>query len=141
MYLFLERREGKEKEGGRNISLLCRIHVPIRDQSHNPGTCPDWESNRQPFALLDDAQPTEPPQSGQHCVLLNSYNSFTTLCCFRAFNIHGICLTWLCVLLTEENHLFPREYFQSRVLTQIYFLWLELKKSFRGASHMALSHT
>ena len=31
----------------------------IRDLAHNPGMCPDWESNWQPVGLWDDAQPTE----------------------------------------------------------------------------------
>ena len=28
--------------------------------------CPDWESNQRPFAPQDDAQASEPHQSGQH---------------------------------------------------------------------------
>ena len=32
--------------------------------THNPGMCPDRESNRRLFGLLDDAQPTEPHQLG-----------------------------------------------------------------------------
>ena len=31
----------------------------------NSGVCPDRESNKWPFNLQDDAQPTEPHQSGQ----------------------------------------------------------------------------
>ena len=43
--------------------------LPTRDLTQNPGVCPDWESNQQPFALLYDAQPTKPHQSG----LLGNY--------------------------------------------------------------------
>ena len=35
-----------------------------RDKTHKPGMCPDVESNWGPFGLQDDAQPTEPHQSG-----------------------------------------------------------------------------
>ena len=31
----------------------------------NPGMCPEWKSNPQPFRLQDDAQSTEPHQSGR----------------------------------------------------------------------------
>ena len=34
------------------------------NQAHNPGTCPDQESNQQLLNLQDDTQPTEPLQSG-----------------------------------------------------------------------------
>ena len=47
-----------------NIDWLPLICALIRDQTHNPGMCPHWESNQQPFTLRDDAQPTEPHQSG-----------------------------------------------------------------------------
>ena len=42
-----------------------------KDQTRNPGLCPDQESNQQPFALWDDAQPTEPHQSGLELFTLN----------------------------------------------------------------------
>ena len=69
---FLGRVEkGKRKRGretltcGRNIDQLPLTCAPTRDQTHNPGTCPDGESNWRPFTLWDDAQPTEPSQAGQ----------------------------------------------------------------------------
>ena len=39
--------------------------LPTGDLAHNPGMCPNWESNWQPFALQDGVQPTEPHQSGE----------------------------------------------------------------------------
>ena len=42
-YLFLERREGREKERDRNICWLCLLHAPSRDLTLNPGTCLDQE--------------------------------------------------------------------------------------------------
>ena len=63
--LFLERGEVREKERQRNINarqkhpLVGPPMQPARDQAHNPGMCPDWESNQWPLALWDDAQTTE----------------------------------------------------------------------------------
>ena len=48
----------------RNISWLTFIHTPTRDQTRNPGMCPDQEWNQRPFILRDNAQLTEPYQSG-----------------------------------------------------------------------------
>ena len=49
--LFLEREEGREKERERNTNRLPLAHAPARDQAHNPGMCPDQESNWQHFTL------------------------------------------------------------------------------------------
>ena len=44
-YLFLDRREGKEKERERNINVwLPLVRPPTRYLALNPGMCPDWES-------------------------------------------------------------------------------------------------
>ena len=70
LHLFLERGEGREKERERNIDVWEKYRSaascmpPTGDLARNPGMCPDWESNQWPFSLLDDAQPTEPHQSG-----------------------------------------------------------------------------
>ena len=39
---------------------------PTGDLAHNPGMCPDWESNQRPFALRPGPQSTEPHQPGPH---------------------------------------------------------------------------
>ena len=54
----------------RNIHIwekhqLVASHMPLTgDLAHNPGMCPDQESNRWPLSLWDDIQRTEPYQSG-----------------------------------------------------------------------------
>ena len=64
--LFLERREGREKERERNIDMRQKPQWDSSrtcltgDQTHNPGIFPDWESNGQPLTLQDDSQPNEP---------------------------------------------------------------------------------
>ena len=75
-YLFLERREGREKERERNIDVqqkhqsVASCVPPTGDLACNPGMCPDWESNRRPFSLQDVAKTTEPQvhQSGHEAI-------------------------------------------------------------------------
>ena len=49
IYLFLERGEGKEKEGEKHQCVVASGAPPTRDLAHNSGMCPDWESNQQLF--------------------------------------------------------------------------------------------
>ena len=71
IYLLSREREGGgEREGEkhwceRNIDWSPLVRAPTPDQTRNPGTCPDWESNKQPFVLLDNIQPTDSYWSGQ----------------------------------------------------------------------------
>ena len=58
-----ERREGEKHQ-----CVVARHTPPTRDLAHNPGTCPDWESNQQPFGSQAGAQSTEPPQPGRASV-------------------------------------------------------------------------
>ena len=65
IYLFLDKGEGREKEKAtsiweKNINRLPLVCALTWDQARNPGMCPYWESNCQPFTLWDDTQPTEP---------------------------------------------------------------------------------
>ena len=63
----------KGREGEREVEKLdvwekhwsfASHMLPVQYLACNPGMCPDWESNPWPVGLLDDAQPTEPHQSG-----------------------------------------------------------------------------
>ena len=64
MYLFLERgREGERK--GEKHQCVVASHMPSTgDLACNPGTCPDWELNQQPFDSQAGAQSIEPQQPG-----------------------------------------------------------------------------
>ena len=65
IYLVLDKGEGKEKDMERNINVwLPLAHTPSGDLAHNPGMCPDRESNGQPFDSQDGAQSTEPHKPG-----------------------------------------------------------------------------
>ena len=45
--------------------MVASHRPPTGDLVHNPGMCPDWESNQQPFGLQAGAQSTEPHQPGE----------------------------------------------------------------------------
>ena len=63
IYLFLEREREGEREGEKQCVVASRM-PPTGDMAHNPGMCPDWESNQRPFGSQADAQSTEPHQPG-----------------------------------------------------------------------------
>ena len=70
IYLSLERGEGREEKRERNIDVqekhrsVASLTPPTGNPAHNPGMCPDWESNQQPFGSQTNAQSTEPHQPG-----------------------------------------------------------------------------
>ena len=62
-------REGGRKgegEGKRHQCVVASQASPTGDLAHNPGTCPDWESNWQPFGSQAHAQFTELHQPGSN---------------------------------------------------------------------------
>ena len=76
LYLFLEREQRREKERERNTDVWETHHLvascmpPTGDLAGNPGMCPDWESNQQPFGSQASTQSTEPHQPGQKGLIL-----------------------------------------------------------------------
>ena len=64
IYLFLERGEGREKEGEKHQCVVASRVSPTWDLALNPGMCPDWESNQRPPGLQAGIQSTEPHQPG-----------------------------------------------------------------------------
>ena len=54
IYLFLERGREGEKEGENHQCVVASQPPPTGDLAHNPGLCPDWESNWRPFGLQSD---------------------------------------------------------------------------------------
>ena len=49
IYLFLERGEGKKKEGEKHQCVFASCTLLAGDLARNPGMCTDWELNQQPF--------------------------------------------------------------------------------------------
>ena len=65
IYLFLERGKEGEREGEKHQCVVASHVSPTGDLAHNPGMCPDWESNRWPFGSQARTQSTNPHQPGQ----------------------------------------------------------------------------
>ena len=62
-YLFIFRAEKGGGKRGRETSCVVSSGAPhTGDLAHNPGMCPDWESNPRPFDLQGGTQSTEPHQ-------------------------------------------------------------------------------
>ena len=61
-YLFLETGERKEKE--KHQCVFPSHAPPTGDLACNPGMCPVWELNQQPFGSQADTQSTETHQRG-----------------------------------------------------------------------------
>ena len=55
-YLFLERMEGREKEGEKHQCVVASHTPPTGNLACNPGMCPDWESRQQLFGSQAQAQ-------------------------------------------------------------------------------------
>ncbi|KAF6125283.1 hypothetical protein HJG60_009802 [Phyllostomus discolor] len=62
-YFVFRDRVVRERERNINVWLSCA--PPNGDLAHNPGVCPDWELNWQPFGSQASTQSTEPHQPGQ----------------------------------------------------------------------------
>ena len=52
-YLFIFRQRGREgeREGEKHQCVVASHVPPTGDLAYDPGMCPDWESNQQPFGL------------------------------------------------------------------------------------------
>ena len=100
-YLFLERREGREKGRQRKINVweklwLVSSHIPqLGTWPATQGMCPDWEWNPWSFCLHDDTQNTEPHQSEQNCILLNTFFSYMMI-------IHSFIHLFILLLMEVE---------------------------------------
>ena len=57
----------------------CLLHYWGPDLAHNPGMCPDWESNWRAFGSRARAQSTEPHQPEQNVFLFFKLNYITPL--------------------------------------------------------------
>ena len=48
VYIFLERGEGRQRKREKH-NFGCLLHIPQLGLAHNPGMCPDWESDLWPL--------------------------------------------------------------------------------------------
>ena len=73
-----ERVRERESEGEKHQCVVASRTPPTGGLAHNPGMCPDWESNQQPFGSRAGTESAEPHQPGPFFSLLR-YNSHTLL--------------------------------------------------------------
>ena len=80
LFCFFFRQRGREgeTEGEKQQCVVASCEPPTGDLAHNPGMCPDWESNQQSFILQAGAQSTEPHQPGQKYVSSKNLNNSNT---------------------------------------------------------------
>ena len=64
LFTFRERGREGERERGKHQYVVASSAPRIGDLAHNPGMCPDWESNQRPFGLQASIQSAEPHQGG-----------------------------------------------------------------------------
>ena len=67
LFIFREREKEGEREGEKHQRVVVS-HTALTpttgDLAHNPGMCPDWESNLWTFGSQANTQSTEPHQPG-----------------------------------------------------------------------------
>ena len=62
------------RKRGRETSICGRLlQAPTRGLAHNPGMCPDWESNQRFFGSQAHIQSSELYQSGWKFILFLSF--------------------------------------------------------------------
>ena len=79
--LILERGREGEREGEKHQCVVASHTHPTEDLAHNPGMCPDWEWNQQPFGSQAGTQSTDPHQPGL-CVSFLKI-SYYFYCCYN----------------------------------------------------------
>ena len=62
IYFIFRERKGRRKRGRETSMCCCLSNAPFWGPGDNPGVCPDWELNWQPFDLQASIQSTEPHQ-------------------------------------------------------------------------------
>ena len=66
LFIYFQRQgKGGEREGEKHQCMVASPASPTGDLACNPGMCPNWESNRQPFGSQAGTQSTELHQLGQ----------------------------------------------------------------------------
>ena len=100
-YLLLERGEREGERKGEKHQCVVASHVSrTGDLACNPGICPDWESNHQPFDSQAGTQSTELHQLG----LLSIFLKIVILMGVKWYLTVGLIYTSL--MLNNVEHLF-----------------------------------
>ena len=63
--MYRERGREGEREGEKQQCVGASYTPSTLDQACNPGTCPDWESNQQPFSFQPALSPLSHTSQGK----------------------------------------------------------------------------
>ena len=69
--IFGERGREGEKEREKHQCVVVSHAAPTGDVARNPGTCPDWESNRQPCGSQSTLNPLSHTSQGSSDLLFS----------------------------------------------------------------------
>ena len=67
LFIFRETGREGEREGEKHQCVVAPLTPPTGDPAHNPGTCPDWESNCDPLVRRPALNPLS--YTSQGCFL------------------------------------------------------------------------
>ena len=79
VFIFRERGREGEREAEKHQCVVAFHAPPTGDLARNPGMCPDWDSNQQPFSSQSSTQSAKPYQPGPLLFL-------TSLICVISFD-------------------------------------------------------
>ena len=120
-YLFLKIGEWRGERGEVKHQCVVASHVaPTGDLAHDPGMCPDWESNQWHFRLQARTHSTELHQPGPHCFHFyggqcgNTFSDFKCIYTDPAILLLGIypmavlntVAQWICSEVCIDSDLF-----------------------------------
>ena len=104
LLVFRERGREGEREGEKHQCVVASHTPPTGDLAHNPGMCPDWESNQQAFGFQAGTQSTEPHQPGREGWFWRSLQSLHALSPLDPFSSFRRQTPWDChPHFTEEK--------------------------------------
>ena len=92
LFIYWQRWREGEREGEKHQCVFASYAPPTGDLAHNPGMCPDWESNWRPFGLQAHTQSTELHQPGLEAIFLKfllnllGWHWLTKLYRFQVYN-------------------------------------------------------
>ena len=77
-YLFIFRERGREgeREGEKHQCVVASHVAPTGELAHNPGMCPDWESNWRPFGSQPALNPLSYPIQDSTSFLMHIHSIY-----------------------------------------------------------------
>ena len=78
IYLFLKGGKEGKREGEKHQCVIASCVPTTGHLSHNPGMCPDWESDQPPFRSQAGTESTTPHQPG--------LQGFVLFCFFKIYS-------------------------------------------------------